>query len=189
LLVIHIYIINNLNRIIIKTEEEAYIMDKIRFTLIIIHILITIFLIYNFYPHKSLMENASHNEKQISLIIGYINDSLRITLYHSSCIIAIWYSRRYAAGMIRATGVLLIGEFLQILSFTIQHMVERHHIYVGEIIFDVIYVWLFIISIILTFRLAKKISNYHKDLMRLELISTTSNQMLMDEGGGEFSLV
>jgi hypothetical protein len=164
-------------------------MDKIRLILIILHVLITIFLFYNLHPHISNTANASETEKKISSIIGYINDIFRIGFYHSSCIIAIWYSRRYAAGMIRATGVLLIGEFLQILSLTIQHMVESHHILLGEIIFDVIYVWLFIISIILTFRLAKIISYYHKDLTRLELIATTSNEMLIDREGGEFSLV
>jgi len=164
-------------------------MGNIRLILIILHILITIFLIYNLHPDLSLVANASKIEKQISSIIAYTNNLFRISFYHSSCIIAIWYSRRYAAGMIRATGVLLIGEFLQIISLAIQHIVETHHIPIGEIIFDVIYVWLFLGAIILTFQLANKISKYHKDLMKLELITTNTNDMSVDGCGGEFSLV
>jgi hypothetical protein len=164
-------------------------MGNIRLILIILHILITIFLIYNLHPDLSLVANASKIEKQISSIIAYTNNLFRISFYHSSCIIAIWYSRRYAAGMIRATGVLLIGEFLQIISLAIQHIVETHHIPIGEIIFDVIYVWLFLGAIILTFQLANKISKHHKDLMKLELITTNTNDMSVDGCGGEFSLV
>jgi hypothetical protein len=163
-------------------------MDNIRFILIILHVLITIFFIYNLHPHLSLMANESKNEKQISSTIKYINDSFRISFYHSWCIIAIWYSRRYAAGMIRATGVLLIGEFLEILTIVIQHMVEANKILPTELVFDIIYVWLFFAAIILTYRLAKKISNYQKDLMQLELLATTTSDLAMS-GGGEFALV
>jgi len=163
-------------------------MDNIRLALIIFHVLITIFLFYNLHPHSSRVANAPKTENQISSIIAFINNVFRISLYHSSCIIAIWYSRRYAAGMIRATGILLIGEFLEILTAVIQHMVESHLIPASELVFDVIYVWLFVGAIILTYQLAKKISNYHKDLMHLELLTIAASDISMDNRG-EFSLI
>jgi hypothetical protein len=163
-------------------------MDNIRFVLIILHVLITIFFIYNLDPHSSVIANESKSEKKISSTIKYIINSFRTSFYHSWCIIAIWYSRRYAAGMIRATGVLLIGEFLEILTMIIQHMVEANKIHPTELVFDIIYVWLFLAAIILTYRLAKKISNYQKDLMQLELLTTTTSDLAMS-GGGEFALV
>lgn len=168
-------------------------MDNNRIILIVLHVLITIFLIYNLHHHLPVVGKTTDKEKQVASMIAYINDLFRISFYHSSCILAIWYSRRYAAGLIRATGVLLIGEFLQVITLVIQHMAETHHIPIGELIFHVIYVWLFFIAIILTYKLAKKISNYHKDLMQLELLTTTSSDMFNDddgrERGGEFSLV
>lgn len=169
-----------------------YTMDNTRLILIILHVLITIFLIYNLHHHLPAVGKSKESAKQISSIIAYINDLFRISFYHSSCILAIYYSRRYAAGMIRATGVLLIGEFLQILTLVIQHMAETHHIPIGDLLVHIIYVWLFFFAIILTYQLAKKISKRHKDLMQVELLTTTTSDMFMDEGGdrrGEFAIV
>lgn len=142
---------------------------------------------YHLHPKVSDIAKSSENEKQISFMIVYLNDLFRIAFYHSSCIIAIWYSRRYAAGMIRATGVLLIGEFLEIFSITIRHLVETHEIPHGEFIFDIIYVCLFIGAMFLTYRLAKRISKFNKDLMQVELLTTMSD--LSIDGRGEFALV
>ena len=163
-------------------------MDKIRVILILFHILITVFLIYQRHPADSPAHKSSETENQISSVIVYINDSFRITFYHVSCIIAIWYSRRHAAGMIRATGVLLIGEFLEILSITIKHLLETDHISHTELVFDILYFWLFLGAIGLTYRLAKAISKFHKDLLQIELLHTTTGDLSVG-GGGEFSLV
>lgn len=190
--IIHIYTINNPvfdNHTKKKTKRNEYIMDNLRFGLIISHVFITIFLVYNLHPHLTFAENETKLEKQISSIIEFLSNLFRISLYHSSCIIAIWYSRRYSSGMIRATGVLLIGEFIQVFTLAMQHMIETHAIPMIELILDVIYVWLCLITIILTFRLARKISKYNKDLMHLELITTTSEVSIDGRGDGEFSCV
>jgi hypothetical protein len=164
-------------------------MDKIRLILIISHVLIPIFLMYHLHPKVLGVGKPSETERRVSLMIVYLNDLFRIALYHSSCIIAIWYSGRYAAAMIRATGVLLIGEFFEMFSTSILHLVEIHKITHGELVFDGLYVCLFFGAIILTYRLAKKISKFNKDSMHAELLTTTTMSDLEIDGQGEFSLV
>lgn len=160
-------------------------MDKIRLALIVLHVLITIFHLYSKMSHTT---ESSETERQISSVIVYMNDLFRVSFYHSSCIIAIWFSRRYAAGVIRATGVLLIGEFCDVLAMTIKHLLDTRKLSHVELIF-MIYTCLFLGAIVLTHRLAKTISKLHKDLMQLELLTTTSaNDMAMD-GRGDFALV
>ena len=163
-------------------------MANIRIILIVLHVLITCFLIYDLHPHLTKLAKPSDHEQQISSIIGYINNLFRIALYHSSCIIAIWYSRRYAAGLIGATGVLLIGELLETITIAVRHTVERHDMHAFELVLAVIYVWICISAIIITFRLAKQISNHQKDLMQVELLTTTTDEEVMN-GGGHLSLV
>lgn len=164
-------------------------MDKIRLALIVLHVLITIFLFFHFHPKVSHMAKSSETERQISSVIVYMNDLFRVCFYHSSCIIAIWFSRRYAAGVIRATGVLLIGEFCDVFAMTMKHLFDTHEISHAELVFDVIYIWLFLGAIVLTHRLARTISKLHKDRMQLELLTTASAiDVAMDERG-DFALV
>ena len=164
-------------------------MDRIRITLVVLHVLISIFLMYHLHPKLSDVTKPSENEKPLPRMIVYLTDLFRIGFYHASCILAIWYSRRYAAGMIRATGVLLIGEFLEIFAMTIQHLAEKHEMPRGELIFDLIYVWLFIGAMYLTYRLAKMISKLNKDLLQVELLTTATMNDLPIDGRGDFSLV
>ncbi|CAF0803067.1 unnamed protein product [Rotaria sp. Silwood1] len=163
-------------------------MKNIRCILISLHVLLTIFLIYNLHPHLSLVENSFKHDKQVSSIIHYITGLFYISLYHSSCIIAIWYSDCHSAGIIRATGILLIGEFLQMISTAIQHIVETCHTIAGELFFNIITLLIFVTAIIITFMLAKKISQHEQDLMQAELLTTTFSEISMNNGG-DFSLV
>ncbi|CAF2313456.1 unnamed protein product [Rotaria sp. Silwood2] len=163
-------------------------MENIRLILISLHVFITISLIYNLHVHSSLVKNSLTHDKQVSSIIHYITGLFHISLFHSLCIIAIWYSRRYSARIIRATGILLIGESLQLIATAIQHSVETHHIAAGELFFYIISLLLFLTAIIITFLLAKKVSEHEKDLMKTALLTTTISEISIDDGGG-FSLV
>ena len=154
--------------------------------LIVFHVFITIFLIYNLHPKAYLV---SQNEKQLSSVFIYINDIVRIGIYHTSCIIALWYSHRYASGMIYATGVLLFGEFFQVFAYSIEHLIEHHAFTVAEIVFDVIAIWLFLPALYLTYRFGKEISIYQRDLLKHEMLRTQTNSNLIVDGQGEFSLV
>ncbi|CAF1116740.1 unnamed protein product [Rotaria sordida] len=148
-------------------------MKNIRLILVTLHVLITIFLIYNPHFHLSFVVNSLNYEKQISFIIHYIINLFCISFYHSSCIIAIWYSHRYSTRIIGATGILLIGEFLQLIAKIIQHKIEIQHILVGELFINILTLLLFLTAIIITFMLAKKISQHEKDFMRVELLTNT----------------
>ncbi|CAF1187131.1 unnamed protein product [Adineta steineri] len=162
-------------------------MAKIRLTLILLHVFITIFLIYSLHPHLSRTSNESNTEKQISSIIGYLNHLFCTTFYHSLCILALWLRHRYDAGLIRATGVLLIGELLQTFTVIVQHALDTKPIPRPELFLDVICVWIFLAAILLTFHLAKKVSKYEQHTLKFESIQTRANEESTD-GRGDFSL-
>lgn len=164
-------------------------MDKLRLALIVLHVLITIFLCYHLHPKVVHTKKSTHTAQRTPSVLVYLNDLFRVAFYHSSCIIGIWFSRRYAAGVVRATGVLLIGEFFDVFVMTIKHLVVDHDIHRVELIFDVIYVWLFFAAIFLTYRLAKNITKFHQDLMRSELLTTTTARNLSMDERGDFALV
>ncbi|UJR25745.1 hypothetical protein I4U23_007095 [Adineta vaga] len=162
-------------------------MEHIRLILIVLHVFITILLIYNLYPHPSAIIDGCHIEQHDSLTVTYMNHSFSIALYHSSCIFVLWYSQRYGARIIRASGILLIGELFQVLTVTIQHAIRKRSLSVEELAFDMIHFWTFFAAIFLTFRLAKDISKKEKDLIHLELLSTAVSEELID--GRELALV
>lgn len=163
-------------------------MEKIRLILIILHTLIGVIVVYRLHPYQTLTDHSSTHKKHVSSVIGLFNELLCTTLYHSASILAIAYSRRYGAGMIRATGLLIIGELFQFLTAVTQHVVEEHHVVAVEVIFDVIIVWTFFGAIALTFLLAREVAQRQKDLMQVELLATATDESAMD-GRGNFSLV
>lgn len=147
-------------------------MENIRLTLIFLHVVMTIFLIYTVHPQLPIDRSLVTPTKHVLAVLNYISDLFRISIYHSSCIIALWYSRRRRASLIYATGILLLGELLQIITVVIQHLVEEDHNSPGELAFDIINIFLFLASIIITFKLAE-ISKSQIDAMQLQLLPTT----------------
>lgn len=163
-------------------------MENLRLVLIIFHILIAVVVVYRLHPYHTLIDRSTKSSKHTSEVLGLINELLRTALYHTASIIAIAYSRRYGAGMIRATGLLIIGELLQFITVLVQNVVEHLHVAIIEVIFDIFVVWIFFVAIFLTFLLAKKVAQRQKDLMQVELLATTTSESSMD-GRGDFSLV
>ncbi|CAF1539058.1 unnamed protein product, partial [Adineta steineri] len=78
----------------------------------------------------------------------------------------------YDTRLIRATGILLIEELLQILIVIFQHAVETNRFPYGEFFLDIICVWIFLAAILITFPLAKKISKYKARIIKLESFQT-----------------
>lgn len=163
-------------------------MENLRLILIIFHVLIAVVVVYRLHPYHTLIDRSPKLSKHTSEVLGLINELVRTALYHTASIIAIIYSRRYGAGMIRATGILIIGELLQFITILVQHIVEQVHVAVVEVIFDIVVVWLFFVAIFSTFLLANKVAQRQKDLMQVELLATTTSEGSMD-GRGDFSLV
>jgi hypothetical protein len=148
-------------------------METIRLILICLHVLITLILLNGLRPYLSYIASGYKHRGDISLVFGFVSHLLRIFLYHASCIIAIWYDRCYGAGVIRATGILLIGEFLHFFAVVIREAVEIDHASTKDLVLS-INVLVHIAAIIITFRLAMKISKHKKDSMRFELLTTTN---------------
>jgi hypothetical protein len=148
-------------------------METIRIILICLHVLITFILLNTLRPYLSYIASGYKYRKDISLVFGFVSHLLRILLYHVSCIIVIWYDRWYGAGVLRATGILLIGEFLHFCAVVIREAVQIDHTSIKDLVFAIINVLVHIAAIIITFRLAMKISKHKKDSMRFELLTTT----------------
>ena len=162
-------------------------MDRISILLIVMHVVIAVFIHYQFHPHLSLTDSKFNREQQISAAVGYSNDLLRVSLYHCVSIMGIWYSRRYGAGLVRASGFLLIGELLKSVTAVIQHAVEAHHLSAVEILVEIGAVCLFLVATMLTFTFAGKLAQRENDIMRSELITTSVGDESMNSGG-HFSL-
>ena len=146
------------------------------------HVVIAVFIHYELHPHLSLTDAKSDREQQVSAVIGYSTDLLRVSLYHCVSIMGIWFSRRYGAGLVRATGILLIGEMLKMVTVAIQHALEVHRISAEEILVKIGAVWIFLVATVLTFNLASKLSKLQDDIMRSELIATTVGDEPMEDG-------
>ena len=152
-------------------------METMRLTLIFLHILIIIFATVNLHPHLTLISNASNHRRQISSIIGYTTELLCITLYHASSILAVWFSRRYGASLVRASGILLISELLQVMTWILQYSLDPQHERSRDFTFTVAYDVLLLLAVLITFRFAEKLSQHEKDLMQVELLADTVNDI------------
>ncbi|CAF1447158.1 unnamed protein product [Adineta steineri] len=144
-------------------------MEALRLILIFFHTLIMIFAAINLHPHLSLASNGKDRHKQMIAVIHYITNLCVILLYHVSSIIAVWYSRRFGVGMVQASGVLLIGEMLQVMTTVIQQALDTHRLENEELVLSVLYHLILLLAAVLTFRLAEKISSHQKDPMQIEL--------------------
>jgi hypothetical protein len=155
-------------------------MKTLRITLVCIHTIAVIFALINLHP---LLSDKNH-ENKLSTFIGYSNGLIRISLYHIACIIAIWSSRRYGASTIRATGILLITELIQVITLVIQDALETKDIGHGEIASNVTHFILLLVALMMTFKLAHKISNRENNSMQIELLADTANNAIMDHDIG-----
>jgi hypothetical protein len=155
-------------------------METMRLILIFLHTLIIIFSAVDLHSHLNRIAVALNHEQRISAIIHYITELFCISFYHTISILAVWFSRRYGAGIIRASGILLIGELLQVMTSVIQLTIETNHVEIGEISFIVIFDFLLLTTLLMTFQLAKKVSRYQENLMQIELLADTVHDMPID---------
>lgn len=164
-------------------------MANLRLILVALHIFITLLLIYHLHPHPSSLPKTCVAADGDSATVAYVSHSFSIALYHSSCIFVVWYSRRYGARIIRASGVLLIGELLQMLAVAVQHGMRTHTVSKEELFLDIVHGWTFFATIVITFRLAKQISKQENDQMQLELLAAAVARDDFMDCGGDLALV
>ena len=163
------------------------IMERTRLVLIAFHVLITVFLIHNLHPYLLFTAKPATHETRISTLLEFVNRLFAIALYHSASIIVLWHSRRYGAGMIRATGILLCGELLQLFTLVVQNALKTQTISPWRRFYDVITVWTWFVPIVITFRLAHQVTKRRKDLLQVELLVMPNSDGLMD-GQGNYPL-
>ncbi|CAF2464162.1 unnamed protein product [Rotaria sp. Silwood2] len=154
-------------------------MKNIRFILVFLHTIIIVCATINLHPHLTRVTNASDHKKQISAILGYVINLICITIYHTASIIAVWFSR-YDADIIRASGILLIGELLQVIALIIHYTLNKEQIGGGEGFFIIIFGLLLLTTILITFRLAEKTSKHQNNLMQLKLLADSVCGISMD---------
>ncbi len=133
-------------------------METMRLTLIFLHVFIIIFLMINFHPDLTAISEASNHSKKLAAIIDFSFTLFRIILYHAASILAVWFSRQYGAGVVRASGILLIGEFLHMIASVLRQMFETKHLPDGELYFIAIFHLLLLTAVLITFRFVEKIS-------------------------------
>lgn len=156
-------------------------MGTIRLSLIFLHIFIIIFTAVNFDHHITSISDAKTHQEKLSTIIHYVMDLVYMSFYHIASIAAVWFSHPYGAGMVRASGILLIGELLQSITSIIQFIVEKDYISFGEMSFMVLFNILIVIALLLTFQLEEKVFQCEKNSMQVELLAETVRNIPIDD--------
>ncbi|CAF1016743.1 unnamed protein product [Rotaria sordida] len=154
-------------------------MKNMRLMLTFLHTIIIICATINLHPHLTDVAYASDHKKRFSATFGYVINLIYILLYHTVSILAVWFSR-YDAGIVRASGILLLGELLQVTGWIIQYTLKREHIGGGELFFTIIFGLLLLTTILITFRLAENISKHQNNSMQLKLLSDSVSDISMD---------
>lgn len=145
-----------------------------RLILLVLHVVIIVFLFVHIHPKLTEIIQAPDHRTRFFAVVYYIFTLLRIMLYHSASILAIWFSRQYGAAVVRASGVLLIGELLELTTNVLQQMFEINELKSDELYFLAAFDTLLIITLLMTFRLADKLSKSQRNLMQIELLAETS---------------
>jgi hypothetical protein len=156
-------------------------METMRIILIFLHTLIIIFAAVNVRNHFAFINKTANYQQRTSAILSDFTDFFCILFYHTISILVVWFNRRYGAGLIRATGILLIGELLGTNTSIIQLTLTAPHVDGGEIIFITIFDCLVMIAALITFRFAEKISIYQKNWMQVESLANTVHDISVDD--------
>ncbi|CAF3465793.1 unnamed protein product [Rotaria socialis] len=154
-------------------------MQSIRISLIFLHITIILCAIIRLHPYLTNLANTSKSGKQISLIVGFVINSIYILLYHTASILAVLYTD-YNADIVRASGILLIGELLQIIHSIVEYTMEVDHVGGGQLFCLIMFATLLSITIFVTFKLSEKIFKEHNNLIQLKTLTDSVNGILMD---------
>jgi len=133
-------------------------METTRLILVFLHTLIIIFAAVDLYHHFPSINKAANHQQRFSAIFCYIMDLFRISFYHTISILAVWFSRQHGAGVVRASGILLIGEFLHMIASVLRQMFETKHLPDSELYFIAVFYLLLLTAVLITFRLVEKIS-------------------------------
>ena len=162
-------------------------MDSRRIQLTILHIVLAIFATVSFHPHLSGPENVTDHRKHLSNILGFVNDVACLCLYHAAAFVAVWYSRagRFSASMVRAGGVLLIGEIMQLMATVLQSVLTSKHIASDHLGFYLLHHVVLLVATALTFRLAEKLAVHENDFTNAHFVVRSGNDMALDELGPE----
>ena len=161
-------------------------MDTRRIQLTILHTVLVIFAAISFHP-LVLSDKKSDHRRRISQVIGFLDNVVCLCLYHAAAIVAVWYSRagRFSASMVRAGGVLLIGELMQLMATVLQSVLTLEHVDSEHIGFSLLHHLLLLVATALTFRLAEKLAAHENDFTNVHFVVPSGNAMALDELGPE----
>ncbi|UJR23181.1 hypothetical protein I4U23_026200 [Adineta vaga] len=155
-------------------------METIRVTLIFLHTIIIIFATVQLYSHLNHIPDENNRNKHISGIVRFISEFLCIVLYHTSSMIIIWRNSRSGSGIVRASGILLIGELIQVMSSIIQLILDPNFTMNNELLSIIVYDFVLVAAVILTFRMGDQLSKRRVDFTQIELLSDTNNSRAMN---------
>ena len=156
-------------------------METMRITLVILHTLVFLFVVVEQHHGLSRVRNPLAHEKQITANIGFICDVLRVGLYHSACILVVWFSEHSRASLVRASGLLLVVELAQITTSLIRYAIEATHVSNSEVAFLVVHNFALLTTLLLTFRFAEKITKRRTSGVEMQLVVRAGHDQCDDE--------
>lgn len=155
-------------------------MKNIRSILTVLHVIMMILGVINLHIHLSLFSYILDHREHISAIIDYIIDLICIQMYHGASLVVLWSSRNNV-GLVRASGISLISELLQILASIIRYSLSTTRIGAGELFLIITYGFLLLITIFITFQLARHVSKNGANSMHLNLLVDNMDNSSMNK--------
>lgn len=156
-------------------------METMRITLVILQALVILFLVVEQHHGLSRVRNPLEHERPISANIGFICDVLRVCLYHSACIVVVWFSQHWRAPLVRASGLLLVVELVQIITSLIRYAIEIKHVDNNEVGMLVVHFFLLLTTLLLTCRFAEKITTRRTSAVEMQLVVRAGHDQTYDE--------
>ena len=154
--------------------------ETMRITLIILHIFLILFPAIEQHPHSFPLHNPFKHETDRSAVVGILCDVLRLCLYHSACMLVVWFSQRSWVDLVRTGGLLLLVEFVQITTSFVRYAIETDHVDEKVVVFMIIYYGLLLTTMAMTLRFAEKLCQ-RRESVPMELVVYAGHDQFHDE--------
>lgn len=154
-------------------------MKTVRFTLIFLHAAIIFYSVNELNPQSALHGKRGNYKQQVASILCFVLDLICIVLYHAASSLVILLTDRNA-GIVRATGVLVIGELFKEICSISRYATNVEHIGGGELLYYILASILFLATIVSTFILSENMQKEQNNLVPLRSLTDSVNGILSD---------
>lgn len=144
----------------------------LKYCLVVLHILLTIFSLINLHPVPSLSsDHQSIPQMTTEQTISKLIEAFRLCLFHFLCIIVIWFHRRTTFRLIQITAIVIFCELLQEKLRIVKEVFLYDSLEIERIVFLLIHYSSLFVSLVLTLRLSDKVQKIRSENIFLSVMN------------------